>query len=284
MSEAEGTGGQEATTGQPTSELLKSVRLMCAVATADGEVADAERAVLLKWARRHDVPDETVEETLRDVAQNTRVQLPAAEDAEKLFKTLISVAVADQELDDKERALLSRLGKALKLDEAKVGRLLNQAALQARVARPSEGQKAAVRAGRELSLGRCSLGCGTSWLVGGALALLSMQVFRSVSNGPLMYSPMFFGWVVVVSLIAGASAGLGARIAPSKRLRRPPLGSGAVLVPSAGSAMGSLVVGVAFAGRSPGHLVGWLLFDLVLVGVLVLVGAWFARSQPLQEG
>ncbi len=170
----------------------KQLRILAAAAHADGKVVPEERGVLAESAARLGLDESHVEAALAATADGAAPELPKPDDAEAaetLFRDLVAVVVADDDLDSAERRFARRVGRGLRLDKKVVDRILIAAAARSGGAakRPATGDVVRRGARPSVSPGRQRLaygcvGCaGLFVLTVGLLFVFNEQVLSALT-------------------------------------------------------------------------------------------------------
>ena len=110
-----------ADTGSPDAEALRLVRLAVSAATADGEMNEAERAVIVRQA----IADGLGEVVERELARPRPLSevisgVTDPEEAATLYVLAFTILRADEQVTGAERIYLARLAQALGLDPVTV--------------------------------------------------------------------------------------------------------------------------------------------------------------------
>jgi hypothetical protein len=124
---------------QYRSERRRLLRLMVAMASADGYVSWKETRLLYSQARRWSIsPDAELESYLRSPEVDP-ADLPGPGEAQEFLGGLLEIAAIDGEIDPKERQLLILVARSLNYSDETLDRMITDALMRA----PPKGPMAA---------------------------------------------------------------------------------------------------------------------------------------------
>ncbi len=274
--------------------------LFVAAAAADGQITPEETRFLKAWASENDLAASEVDEAVAKVAAGERrVEMPSPESDEErleLLRTLVEVTVADEVVKTAERGFIDKVAKALGIARKDVNKVVNAAVAASgakKEARPRSAVAGAVR-GRSVAdrysgaNGRTLLG----WIGGCILAYVWNGFFGFIvlaSVVPMGLTGGAANMVVFVGLTVVAAAGTALAVfaMTSSKVRRPSLGSGAVMTPFSVVCAIAVVLWLAFdpfnERRSPIPLLVWAGGIAATMPVMIFIGLGMARSPRLDS-
>lgn len=110
-------------------------RLVAHAARTDGQIGDAERAVLRRAGAEFGLTAKQLDTVLSEVERGAHVDVAVPSDPRNrsvLFRQIVDVVAADGEIDGAELAFVQRLGPKFGLNELEVEDLLRSAAAAAK--------------------------------------------------------------------------------------------------------------------------------------------------------
>ncbi len=170
----------------------RRIRILAAAAAADGAITEDERALLLAFGRRLEVPDGVVEAILEGSRPGRRPDVPEIDDDDErdaFFRELVEVVLADAELKPSERLFVDKIGRALGIDHARQKRALAELSPRAAAGRRAPrdqrpGRRPAPPARSSATMLKLVIGavllCGLGCV--GFVGIRSLLILRAVSE------------------------------------------------------------------------------------------------------